>query len=501
MKVLKFGGSVLKNKTDVDNLLSIVNADNGRACIVVSAFYGITNQLEQLADYVLCFDLENKNKKNSKMKRSEKRALFRKNMEKRKQLVDNIIEFHKNIIDELSITGEKNISQVFELFNDLKKITLNKHLLIFNKQHLIDVILSFGERLSSSIIYCFLSKNNVSCCYIDARKIIRTDSNFTKANVNLFKTENLIKNTFDNIFTKQNVKKIICAGFIGADGALRTSTIGRNGSDYSASLIANAVNADTLEIWKDTDGLFTADPKIVKNVCFIKQISYQEIAEMSSLGNKVVHIDAIYPCVEKNIPIFLRNVYNQSLQGTKISKEKYENYIVNGIIKMDNVSILKLRIGTRIDMAKVFIKMQKILKNYNDDVITISQNTKQRLFSAVVATKKISSITEKIKTTFDNYIRKKNLFVNEESDKSIISVIGANFSTFAGISGQIFDVLQKNNINIDAIYDDFSTTRISFVCNIEDADKVIKVLHKELVEKKSNANKENKTKNKQKTDK
>ena len=122
MKVLKFGGSVLKNKTDVDNLLSIVNADNGRACIVVSAFYGITNQLEQLADYVLCFDLENKNKKNSKMKRSERRALFRKNMEKRKQLVDNIIEFHKNIIDELSITGEKNISQVFELFNDLKKL-------------------------------------------------------------------------------------------------------------------------------------------------------------------------------------------------------------------------------------------------------------------------------------------------------------------------------------------------------------------------------------------
>lgn len=488
MKVLKFGGSILKNAKDVENLQSIINGDKCRACIVVSAFYGITNQLEKLADCILSFQAEQKSKKNRKIKRSERKALYQKNMEKRKQLVDEIIDFHKSIMHDLSLADKKDIGNVIELFNNLKKIALNKHFLCFNKRHFVDIILSFGERLSSSIIYCFLSKNSVGYCYVDARKIIRTDSNFTKANVDLFKTENLIKNTFNDIFTKQNVKKIICAGFIGADSALRTTTIGRNGSDYSASLIANAVNADMLEIWKDTDGLFTADPKIVKNVCFIQQISFQEIAEMSSLGNKVVHIDAIYPCVEKNIPIFLRNVYNQSLQGTKISKEKYENYIVNGIIKMDDVSVLKLNIGVRIDMMKTIVKMQKILKFYNDDVATISQNTKQRLFSVALATKKMSAILGKIKATFDNDIRKKNLFVNEDSNKSIISVIGANFSTFAGISGKIFDILQKNNINIDAIYDDFSTTRISFVCDMKDANKVVKLLHKELVETASNDN-------------
>lgn len=482
MKVLKFGGSVLKNAKDIENLYSIVNGDNCRACVVVSAFYGITNKLEKLADYVLLLRGEQNGRKNHKIKKSEKKALYQKNVEKRKQLIDEIIDFHKEIINDLSIADDKNIDSVLELFNDLKRIALNKHLFIFNPRHLTDVILSFGERLSSFIIYCFLSKNNVNCYYLDARKIIRTNSNFTMARVNLFKTENLIKNTFNNIFAKQNCKKIICAGFIGADGALRTTTIGRNGSDYSASLVANAVNADVLEIWKDTDGLFTADPKCVKNVCFIKQISFQEIAEMSSLGNKVVHIDAIYPCVEKNIPIFLRNVYNQSFQGTKISKEKYENYIVNGIIKIDDVSILKLQIGARANMNKTFIKMQKLLKFYNDDVITISQNTKQRLFSAIIMAKKMPVILEKVKIIFDNDVRKKNLSINEENNKSIISVIGANFSTFAGISGKIFDVLQKNNINIDAIYDDFSTTRISFVCDVCFSDKVVKLLHKELVE-------------------
>ena len=155
---------------------------------------------------------------------------------------------------------------------------------------------------------------------------------------------------------------------------------------------------------------------------------------------------------------------------------------------MDDVSVLKLNIGVRIDMMKTIVKMQKILKFYNDDVATISQNTKQRLFSVVLATKKMSAILGKIKATFDNDIRKKNLFVNEDSNKSIISVIGANFSTFAGISGKIFDILQKNNINIDAIYDDFSTTRISFVCDMKDANKVVKLLHKELVETASNDN-------------
>ena len=339
MKILKFGGSVLKNAKDVENLQSIISSDNCRACIVVSAFYGITNKLEKLADCILLFQNERKNKKNSKIKRSERKALYQKNMEKRKQLVNEIIDFHKTIMHDLSLADKKDIGNVIELFNDLKKISLNKHLFFFNQRHFVDIILSFGERLSSCIVYCFLYNRGVSCCYVDSRKIIRTDSNFTKANVDLFKTENLIKNTFNDIFAKQNVKKIICAGFIGADSALRTTTIGRNGSDYSASLIANAVNADMLEIWKDTDGLFTADPKVVKNVCFIQQISFQEIAEMSSLGNKVVHIDAIYPCVEKNIPIFLRNVYNKSFQGTKISREKYENYIVNGIIKMDDVSV------------------------------------------------------------------------------------------------------------------------------------------------------------------
>lgn len=489
MKVLKFGGSVLKNAKDVENLQSIISSDNCRACIVVSAFYGITNKLEKLADCILLFQNERKNKKNSKIKRSERKALYQKNMEKRKQLVNEIIDFHKTIMSELSLNEEKYIGNVFELFNNLKKIALNKHLFFFNQRHFVDIILSFGERLSSCIVYCFLSQRGANCCYVDSRKIIRTDSNFTKANVDLFKTENLIKNTFNDIFAKQNVKKIICAGFIGADSALRTTTIGRNGSDYSASLIANAVNADMLEIWKDTDGLFTADPKVVKNVCFIQQISFQEIAEMSSLGNKVVHIDAIYPCVEKNIPIFLRNVYNKSFQGTKISREKYENYIVNGIIKMDDVSVLKLNIGVRVDMFKTIVKIQKILHFYNDDVITISQNTKQRLFSAAIATKKMPEILGKIKATFDNDIRKKNLFVNEDDNKSVISVIGANFSTFAGISGKIFDVLQKNNINIDAIYDDFSTTRISFVCNSKDADKVVKLLHKELVETTADDNK------------
>ena len=482
VKVLKFGGSVLKNAKDVEILQSIVSSDTCKACVVVSAFYGITNQLEKLAYCILSSYSERKGKKNNRNTIAERKAFCQKNMEKRKQLVSEIIDFHKAIINELSLTDEKNISNVFELLNNLKKITLNKHLFIFNKRHFVDIILSFGERLSSSIIYCFLSKKGIGCFHIDARKIIRTDSNFTKANVDLFKTENLIKNTFNNIFAKQNVKKIICAGFVGADSALRTTTIGRNGSDYSASLIANAVNADKLEIWKDTDGLFTADPKIVKNVCFIQQISFQEIAEMSSLGNKVVCIDAIYPCVEKNIPIFLRNVYNKSFQGTKISKEKYENYIVNGIIKMDDMSILKLNIGVHMDMFKAIVKMQKILKFYSDDVITISQNTKQRLFSAIVATKKTSSILEKIKAIFYNDICKKNLSVNEDSNKSIISVIGANFSTFAGISGKIFDILQRNNINIDAIYDDFSTTRISFVCDLKDSDKVVKLLHQELVE-------------------
>lgn len=459
MKVLKFGGSVLKNINDIQIIQEIVskkitNNNKDKIIIVLSAFYKITDKLLEIFSLLL------------------------NNKDCTKEL-KYIQDFHINLINNVCY-NENSKKDILSLINELNK-TINKIKLkvcsnnVKNIEKDKDLLISFGERLSSKIIFHYLSKQQ-PISYVSSQELIKTDSNFGNAKVDLITTKTNIIEFINSIESKV----IVCAGFIGSNNKKQITTLGRNGTDYSASLYANSLQADVLEIWKDIDGLYTADPKIVDNVKFIKQITYQEMAELSSLGNQVIHIDAITNCKDNNIPIIIKNCYNINSQGTIISNKKCENYYVNSIVKMDNIFLVKLMPSELIDITELSIKLQHILKNYNNIIITISQNIKQRVISLLlIEDDKTNKLLNIIKTKFK---KDKNCLNIEISNKvSMITVLGADFSNVIGLAGKIFNILQYNNINVKAIHDDFSDTRISFICDDKDANNIVKLLHRDLV--------------------
>lgn len=456
MRVLKFGGSVLKNEDDILNIENIVKKtikeikNNDKIVLVFSAFYGITNKLLSL-------------------------GLLSAKKEDFKKQFDELKNFHIEIATKLGLKNEdfEIIKKLFTKIENTLNIINDKEIL--NNENT-DYLLAFGERLSNFIIASFLSKT-FSVKQISPCSIIKTDSNFGYASVNFEESNSKIKDTINNI--EENI--IVCAGFFGSDKQDRITTLGRNGSDYSASIIAGAIKAERLEIWKDIDGLYTADPKIVKNVKIIKKITYQEMAELSSLGNKVIHINAISPCILSNIPIVLKNCYNHDCEGTYITKEKCENYLINGIVKYDGVSIITLQANEFADITDIAIKLQVLIKDYNDTIITISQSIKQKKISLMVSNLRFDNLYMEIKNIFKDLIEKQVLELENSSKMSLITIIGANLSAVVGISGKIFRTLENNNINVFAIQDDFSTTRISFLCNTENSKDAVNLLHNELL--------------------
>ena len=362
MKVLKFGGSVLKNANDVKNVCNILKtsfSDYHPECLknskrqivaVFSAFYKMTDKLILLGQ------------------KASKRENYKDDFEDFKH-------FHYKIIEDLKIDK----SCVDDIFVKLEHLLLT----IYDNERIIDeifdLLMSFGERASLIIIFNYLGKTE-DVNYVLSYEMIKTNDNFGNAKVNFEESGELINGCFENI----DSDFVVCSGFIGSDNNGKITTLGRNGSDYSASIFSNILKANVLEIWKDTDGLLTADPKIVKNAKFIDMIGYQEMAEMSSLGNKVIHIKAITPCITEKIPILLKNCYNPTARGTLISQESSNKYLVNGVVKLDNVVVITISFNEYIDMNDCCIKIQSIIGKFESDIITISQNVKQRVINLVI---------------------------------------------------------------------------------------------------------------------
>lgn len=447
MKACKFGGSVLKNADDIRNIAGILNIDGQQKIIVVSAFYGVTNKLVEL------FNLA-------------------KNGENFTSQLDEIKNFHIKMATDLGVENDDILALLSQLEQALSRISIS------NEDEIHDLVLSFGERLSSLIIYKFLSSQDGKTGYIHSEEVVKTDSNFGRAKVFIEETKAAIQAAANAL---SDAKIIVCAGFIASSKEGKITTLGRNGSDYSAALYSSAVNASVLEIWKDTNGLFTADPKIVENVRFIDKISYQEMRELSSLGNKVVHVDAITPCITANIPILLKNCYNTSFPGTLIASDGNSDAI-NGIVKLDGLSTLTLQINEMVDIDKFAIKLQETIGQFRDYIVSFSQNINQRIFAAVIKNK-ADDFIKKITEIFGHHIDIGDIKITQSEPRSMITVLGSNLINSVGVSGQIFGILQKEHINVYSIQDEFSATRISFLCPTESANLVIKLLHKELVEK------------------
>ncbi len=319
MKILKFGGTSVANAKVIKNTLSIINnkAREETIAVVVSAFSGVTNTILEIADLASQSDSNYK----SKLKELE--------------------QLHVDVSTELIATSAQSdvLNKVNALFTTLSNLIEGVYLIKELSDSSKDKIVSFGELLSSYIITEALKAENADAIRCNSQDIIVTDNNFVNANVHFKATNENIKKYFD-----ENTHQIvILPGFVSKSKQGNYTTLGRGGSDFTAAILAAALDADVLEIWTDVSGMFTANPKLVKQAKPIAQISYQEAMELSHFGAKVIYPPTIHPVLLKNIPILVKNTFAPDDAGTLITNTSSDsNHLIKGITHIENIALLTL---------------------------------------------------------------------------------------------------------------------------------------------------------------
>ncbi len=297
MKILKFGGSSVADAKNINKVLDIIlklQKTGENIIVVVSALGGVTDDL--LTIISLALNGENKYRK----------------------IFDVMCDRHNQVIQELiNLEDRKRVSkQIGKKFKELEEVVQSIFFATNAPPHLRDTVVSFGEQLSAYLISEVIKSRGIESNFVDARALIKTDENFGEANVDIGDSYKLIS----EYFTKNRALSVM-GGFIASTKEGVTTTLGRGGSDYTASLVGAALNAGAIEIWTDVDGLMTADPRKVNNAIIIPEISYEKAEEMANAGAKVIHPKTMKPAKLKNIPIYIKNTFNPKSKGTKISND------------------------------------------------------------------------------------------------------------------------------------------------------------------------------------
>ena len=460
MKVLKFGGTSVANAQNIKLVLDIVlnKAKQDKLVVVVSAFTKVTDLL------VLA---------------SQKAAS---NDESFKEVVTEIEKKHLDAIKELIPVSEQSraLSHIKRIINHLDTLLEGCFLLGELSPRTSDTILSFGELLSSYIIAEAFNQQNKNCSYKDSRELIKTNNNFGKAAVKFEVTNPLIA----DFFASNDSQIVIMPGFIANSVDGIGTTLGRGGSDYTAAIIAAAVNATELEIWTDVNGMFTANPKIVKQAQPIATISYQEAMELSHFGAKVLYPPTIQPVLRKNIPILIKNTFEPEAEGTFISSQNApQSNPVKGISHIENITLITLEGPGMIGVTGSSKRLFEVLSHFDINVIFITQASSEHSIcigildaDAEKAEKAINKafVVEIAQNKIDACIIEKNL--------CIIALVGEKMKNHQGLSGRMFSTLGKNNVNIRAIAQGASERNISVVINERDVKKALNTLHENFFE-------------------
>ncbi|MCI2228698.1 bifunctional aspartate kinase/homoserine dehydrogenase I [Polaribacter sp. MSW13] len=460
MKVLKFGGSSVASSENIQKVLKIVekSSKNQKIAVVVSAFGKTTNALIEGANLA-----------------STKNEDYKKILKKLK-------EHHFDIINELIPEKKQGdvIEYVQQLFDNLETIYKGCFLLRELTPKTLAKISSFGELLSSFII-AKASENYFETNYKDSRELIVASDNYLNATVNFDGTNKNIIAFFDG-----NQKQVtLLPGFVARTPKGKTTTLGRGGSDYTAAIIAAALNADELQIWTDVSGMFTANPSVVKQAFPITHISYQEAMELSHFGAKVIYPPTIQPVLKKEIPIVIKNTFKPEDVGTYITKETSNKKPVKGISHIENITLITLEGSGMVGIPGFSKRLFEALSFHNINIILITQASSELSICIGISDEDAEKAKLVIDETFEFEIQKQKVNpVALEQDLCIIALVGDNMKNHQGLSGQMFSSLGKNNVNIRAIAQGSTEKNISAVINKSDAKKALNTLHEQFFEEK-----------------
>jgi aspartokinase/homoserine dehydrogenase 1 len=455
MKVLKFGGTSVGTVESINQVIQILqeNLNEGiKIAVVYSAMGGVTNRLLEIGKLAAASDLEY--------------------LQLLKSVEDRHFAVVRGLIDVKNQSSA--IAKVKGLLNELEDLLRGVFLIKELSARTNDFIVSFGERLSTTIATEALKNRGIDAEYLDARKLIKTDDHFGYAEVITELTNELIRKHF----AKTNQLQCI-TGFIGStiDGV--TTTLGRGGSDYTASIFGAALNASVIEIWTDVNGMLTSDPRKVKNAFTIPTITYAEAMELSHFGAKVIYPPSLTPAFQKNIPLKILNTFNHHHEGTLISKTaNTKEYSITGISSIDDIALVNVQGGGMMGVAGVSAKLFSILAANKISVILISQASSEHSICFAVDPKTAYGVKEILDEGFAIELTQGLVDnISIEQNLSVIAVVGEGMKSSTGISGKLFTVLGKNGINVVATAQGSSELNISVVIYKKDITKALNAIH------------------------
>ena len=460
MQVLKFGGTSVANAENIGKVAAVVSnaAQKERTVVVVSALGGVTDLLLQAGQ------------------------LASEGQESYKEKLALVEQRHLDTVKQLIPVAQQSqlLSLVKKTCNDLEDLCNGIFLLGELTSRSKDRIASYGEWLSSQIISAALQTRGLNNTWLDARRLIVTDSQFTAAQVDMPATQANLQ----QCFADSDAPLFLVPGFIAADRQGITTTLGRGGSDYTAAIIAAAVQASVLEIWTDVSGMMTADPRLTPNARIIPHISYQEAMELSHFGAKVIYPPTIQPVMGKGIPVWIKNTFAPQDEGTLIEASvKRNGNIVRGISSINNIALISLEGSGMIGIPGFSKRLFEALSNERINVILITQSSSEHSICVAVDAAAASRAKTAVDAAFANEITLHKVEpLQIETDLSIAALVGENMKSHPGISGRMFSAMGRNGVNIRAIAQGSSEKNISAVISTKDVRKAINVLHEEFFE-------------------
>ena len=450
MKVIKFGGTSVGSANSILSVKRIVEAINEPLIVVVSALGGITDKLINTSKMAAAGDSSYENE-------------FR-----------EIVYRHVEMIKEVIPAGEAQVSlqrRVGELLNELKDIFQGIYLIKDLSPKTSDTIVSYGERLSSII-----AAQLTGAEWFDSRRFIKTEKKHSKHVLDTELTTSLVRETF-----KDMPRRVLVPGFISTDKITgEVTNLGRGGSDYTAAIIAAALDADALEIWTDVDGFMTADPRVISTAYTINELSYVEATELCNFGAKVVYPPTIYPVCHKNIPIIIKNTFNPDGAGTVIKQDvsNPQSKAIKGISSINDTSLITVQGLGMVGVIGVNYRIFKALAKNGISVFLVSQASSENSTSIGVRNADADLACEVLNEEFAKEIEMGEISpIQAEKNLATVAIVGENMKHTPGIAGKLFGTLGRNGINVIACAQGASETNISFVVDSKSLRKSLNVIH------------------------
>ncbi len=462
MIVMKFGGTSVGSGARIVEVAKIIAAEQARQpIVVVSALKQVTNGLVELATHALNRD---------------EPALLTAGLEQLRHTHREAAEaLQLETVDEQALLSEldatiKKLEAVLDSIAALEELTPRGH----------DLIVSFGERLSTHLVAAALEQQGIAALAVEASDLIVTDDNFGNAGplftASCQRMEPKLQKLLDSKVTP------VITGFMGANEAGVVTTLGRGGSDYSATIIGHCMKVDEVSIWTDVDGVMTADPRIVDGAHTISELSYDEAAELSYFGAKVLHPRTMVAASLSDIPIFIKNSFHPEVTGTKISSKTHVHPdAAKAMSVLKNLSLITIQ-GKGMQgvfglAARVFTTLAELRIN----VLFISQASSENNISLVVSGQDGAKAAEALRAVFEPELNNRNMeTVQEQPNLAMIAVVGEGMRHHTCVAGRIFSALGAADIDVIAIAQGSSERNISLVVSAEQAAKALQSVHDEF---------------------